>query len=269
MENTDKAGEEYWSNFWKNYKIPDSINPYSYNVNYFPHKLYHHFFKKYISKEDKGKKILELGCGNSAWLPYFAKEFGLEIYGLDYSEFGCKQSEYILKQENLSGKIIQADFFDPPEDFYEKFDFVLSVGVVEHFTDTDSIVKHFSRFLKPGGVLLTLIPNMTGLIGWWQKVVNKEVYDVHVLIDSKRLEKSLREAGLTDVNVEYIVSVGFGVTVHGGKEPKFYKLKKIITLTLSRLSKIIWLLEMLIKPLPAIRIFSPTIISAARKKQDG
>jgi cyclopropane fatty-acyl-phospholipid synthase-like methyltransferase len=30
-------------------------------------------------------RLLEIGCARSAWLPYFAQEFGIDVSGLDYS----------------------------------------------------------------------------------------------------------------------------------------------------------------------------------------
>ena len=38
------------------------------------------------------KKILEIGAGDSQWLPFLATQFPTaELTGLDYSEIGCKK----------------------------------------------------------------------------------------------------------------------------------------------------------------------------------
>jgi len=51
--------------------------------------MFHECFYKAFSYVDiSDQKLLEIGGGGSAWLPYFAKEFGFEAYGIDYSELG-------------------------------------------------------------------------------------------------------------------------------------------------------------------------------------
>jgi len=84
--------------------------------------------------------------------PYFAKEFGFKVYGIDYSEIGCKQAREVLSNTGVEGNVICAIFFSPPENLIDAFDVVVSFGVVEHFEDTAGIAA-FSRFLKPNGIL--------------------------------------------------------------------------------------------------------------------
>src|SRR6266487_4707925 len=39
-----------------------------------------------------GKSVLEIGAGDSQWLPYFAKKYpGSRFAGLDYSKAGCER----------------------------------------------------------------------------------------------------------------------------------------------------------------------------------
>lgn len=62
---SDRAGEEYWTQFWKNFKLPPPINIHSSNVNEYPNRLMHKLFKKAFKGLDTtDKKILEIGCGN-------------------------------------------------------------------------------------------------------------------------------------------------------------------------------------------------------------
>lgn len=53
--------------------------------------------------------FLEIGCARSRWLPYFAKEFGFEVSGIDYSEVGSQQATQILFNEGVQGNIVFAD----------------------------------------------------------------------------------------------------------------------------------------------------------------
>ena len=77
--------------------------------------------------------------------------------------------------------------FDPPDDMKGQYDLVMSFGVVEHFKDTTACLKACAAFVKPGGQMFTMIPNMTGLVGSLQKIIDRNVYDIHVPLSCKML----------------------------------------------------------------------------------
>ena len=91
--------------------------------------------------------------------------FDCSVTGLDYSEIGCEEARLILENNNVEGEIVCCDFFSPPESMLNRYDVVISFGVLEHFENTSDCTKAFSRFLRPGGLLLTVIPNMNGIPG--------------------------------------------------------------------------------------------------------
>ena len=264
----DKAGEEYWTQFWKNFTLPPPINIHSSNVNEYPNRILHRLFKKAFNGMDtSGKKILEIGCGNSVFLTYFKKEFEFEIYGLDYSEFGCRQTEKILERDNITGTVILADAFKPPIDYIEKFDVVCSFGVVEHFEDTASTLKAFSKFLKPGGILISTLPNFKGATGTLHKYLNKPVYDVHVPLGTTEMKNAILHAGLKEEINEYFLALSFAITLEGidGKPIPFYRLKKFFIKSIRYASKLVWIVENLFGTIPAGKRLSGGIFTSARK----
>jgi cyclopropane fatty-acyl-phospholipid synthase-like methyltransferase len=264
--NSDKANADYWSKYWEVFKIPEPININSNKLNNYTYQEFHKYFSKHISESDRGKKVLEIGCGNSVWLPYLHEYFGLETDGLDYSETACKRTEEIFKRHQLKGNIYNADMFNPPADLFEKYDFVVSFGVIEHFTNTSEALKACSFFLKPGGKIITSIPNMAGFIGIYQKWMNKKIYDLHVPINKQLLNDSLINAGFKNVRVEYIMSCAVSATIDCEYPTKYIPLKKTITLFLSRICKLIWLFEKSTHiRFPKTAFFSPNIISIAEK----
>lgn len=264
----DKAGEEYWTQFWKNFNLPPPINIHSSNVNEYPNRLLHRLFQKSFKGLDtSGKKILEIGCGNSVFLTYFKREFNFDIYGLDYSEFGCKQTEKIFERDKVNGTVILADAFKPPVDFLGKFDVVCSFGVVEHFEDTATTLKAFAKFLKPGGILISTLPNFKGATGTLHKILNKPVYDVHVPLGINEMHIAISKAGLKEEVNEYFLALSFAITLEGidGKPIPNYKLKKFFVKTIRYTSKLIWILEDLFGTLPAGKRFSGGVFTSARK----
>lgn len=268
MSNKDRAGEKYWSTVWENTPLQPPMNTESKSVNDYGDSILFSLFRRTFSgMNTTNLNLLEIGCGNSVILPIFAKKFGFSISGLDYSELGCKQSRMILERENIEGEIILGDAFNPSKDLIGRFDVVCSFGVVEHFEDTAGTIAAFAKFLKPGGILITSIPNMKGATGWLHKWLNRPVYNIHVPLDIYDMKKALSSAGLNEKINEYFLPISFAITLYSndGTFIPYYKLKKVLVKTIRYFSKLIWMLEIHIHPLPARKYFSGGVYTAAIK----
>jgi cyclopropane fatty-acyl-phospholipid synthase-like methyltransferase len=266
--NSDKAGESYWTSFWKNYKLPPPIDLSKRNLNnYYFRKLDGILRKTFNELNPDNKSLIEIGCGNSVYLSYFNRQFGFNVSGLDYSEFGCKQTERILTRDNIKGIIIQGDLFNPPSELISNYDVACSFGVVEHFDDTSHVIKKISEFVRPGGLIITTIPNLTGLAGKLQKWMNKPVYDIHKVIELNELILEVRNAGLKVEHAEKMIPISFGITLdeYGNHQVKFKGIKKIIVKALQILEKIIQIIDDRIMPLRATSFFCAGMIVIARK----
>ena len=263
----DKAGEEYWTKVWKEKPLPAELNIHSWNVNHYPEKVMHKMFSEIFQGDMKGKKLLEIGCGNSVFLTYFRKTFGFDVSGIDYSEVGVETSRAILKREGLEGDIVFGDAFNPPEHMLNQYDVVCSFGVVEHFDDTSGTLRSFAKFVKPGGILITVVPNFVGATGYLHKILNKPVYDIHVPISREFLGESLEKAGLSVFFNKYFLALSFAITLEGknGERIPYFLLKKVFVKTIRYASKVVWLMESVFGTIPAGRRFSSGVLTAARK----
>lgn len=212
-------------------------------------------------------RLLEIGCAKSAWLPYFAKEFGFSVCGLDYSPIGCQMAKEVLQANGVEAEVVCADFFSPPENLLGAFDVVISFGVVEHFDDTASCLRAVSSFLKPGGMLITNVPNMVGWIGSIQKLINRPVYEIHQLIDPARLREAHELAGLEVLECDYFIYTSFGVNNLTGISTNTVAgfLKKICLGVLSRASMLMWSIEEKVGAFPPRKFASPYINCIAHK----
>lgn len=266
----DKAGKAYWSSLWENSVLPSAVDPDDKRIgNYIVRRLHALFREIFSGNSLQGSGLLEIGCARSVWLPYFAKQFGFRVTGLDYSESGCRQSEAILVREGVAGEIICADFFSPPESLIERFNVVTSFGVAEHFADTTQCIAAFAKFLKPGGRMITAVPNMNGLIGVLQRLLDRSIYDIHVPLDVTALRDVHEKSGLEVMFCKYFISSGFGVLntaslTGSGLSVRF---KRRLNADLSRLSKFIGALEDRTGRLPAMRWAAPYVICLARKPE--
>lgn len=264
----DKAGREFWNSLWSDGQVPSAVDPANTQLANWVNRRYHQVFARIFNRSKTlSMSLLEVGCGRSAWLPYFAKEFGFRVCGLDYSPVGCEMARRVLEASNVEAEIVQADLFSPPTRLQDTFDVVVSFGLVEHFDDTSACVSALSRFVKPGGMLITSIPNMVGWNGFLQKVFNRPVYDIHQLIDRGLLKDAHALAGLDVLECDYLLFTNFGVVNLAGistRTPIGFT-KKACLAILARLSMVVWVVEEKTVTLRANRFTSPYINCIARK----
>ena len=213
-----------------------------------------------------GGDILEVGAGNSDWLITVAEKLNPSYCaGLDYSEDGCRLLGEKSKANNLGIDVIHSDMFSPPTHILKRFDFILSFGVVEHFKDLVEVLEAISQFSKPEGLVFSMIPNMAGLNGVLTKLWNKDVYDIHIPHDLSSFVRGHETAGLDVVWSGYLGSTNFGVLsscFQKNKGINFFIYKQF-----TRISKLLWLFESKVKPLPTTKIFSPYILVISRVRE--
>lgn len=149
-----------------------------------------------VIEKYKPKTILEMGAGNSSWLPYIYHKTGAIVYGIDYSEKGCEMLRKKLP-DCMSENVICSDFFD--EELCEglpKVDMVFSLGVIEHFDDPIKVLDVFKRFLKPDGIILTEVPNITNRIRRICKWYQPSVFNTHVIHTQDSLRDAYKAVGI-------------------------------------------------------------------------
>ena len=115
----------------------------------YPKKLCSYLFQVFEMKKEMS--MLEPGCGRGEFLRSF-KELGLHVTGLDISneakEFlgNITFHECDVEKEKLP-------FSD------NSFDIIYSKSFVEHLYYPEKYFAEAYRILKPGGILLTLVPD--------------------------------------------------------------------------------------------------------------
>jgi SAM-dependent methyltransferase len=111
----------------------------------------------------EGMKILEPGCGRGEHLRIF-QDLGLEVYGLDISPEAPKLGNDL----NISVCNLESGKVPFPDNF---FDVVYSKSFLEHLKEPHMFLKEALRILKPGGLILSLVPD-------WESQY-KTFYDDH------------------------------------------------------------------------------------------
>ncbi len=259
----DRAGKAYWDSAWEREELPVAVDPDDLSLNNYVNRQFHQLFERVLPADRSGLRLLEVGCARSRWLAYFAAH-GFEVSGLDYSASGCEQARWLLDRAGLKGEIVEGDMFAPPEHLVGGFDVVVSFGLVEHFTDTAAAQAALARFLKPTGLMLTLIPNLArgSLLSLIQRFINRPVFDVHEPIDRRQLARAHERAGLRVAWCRYFLSANW--TVLNIAEWRHARLRSAVMRTFSAISKVTWLLERRGLRLPPNRLTSPYIVAVAR-----
>jgi cyclopropane fatty-acyl-phospholipid synthase-like methyltransferase len=266
---SDRVSHAFWDKQWATESIPRPVDPTDESVRNTVRRAFHAYFSQYLDRMRKKPDValLEVGCARSIWLPYFAHEFGFHVTGIDYSETGCAKSREILVAQHVSGTVVLQDMFLPSPDLIGRFDIVVSFGLIEHFEDSAKAVRALAAFLKPGGVMITNIPNVRGTIGFIQRLFNRPVYDQHVPHTDASLAAAHKAAGLRVQECQYFLSTGYNILnfQRPDRNNSVNPVARVIKIFLMSLSVAIWFVERHIGRLPVSRSFSPYVNCVAIK----
>ena len=222
-----------------------------------------------VSIRQKGMEpnLIEIGAGDSAILIDIAKRYRLKnVWGLDILPEAVSELRKKAEQTGVPLQTVCADLFSPPKSLLKRFDVVYSLGVVEHFDDLAGAVRAVGRFVRPGGLILTLIPNLKDslLYAPLMRIFNEEVYRAHFLYGKDDLFSAHKRSGFLVRKCEYFVSSNLSLLSwcfadrRQGLSFWFYK-------QLTRVSKAIWYFEDRYGCLRPTKWFSPYIVCVAEK----
>src|SRR3989339_653085 len=154
-----KYTREHWEETWK--EPTDRMSKFGVTKISAQYRRLVSLFNQVMPSEGRKLKLLDVGCGEGKWLVYFKEHFGFDVYGVDYSEEAYVTANRTLKTRGIDGVVIQQDFLADSfqTQYKEFFDVVVSMGVIEHFTDVGWVVDRYLNLLKPNGLLFTDMPN--------------------------------------------------------------------------------------------------------------
>jgi len=119
-----------------------------YDWYYMPWKWEHEIVLAFIKPENK---ILEVGCGEGAFLKKIHELTDVECVGLELNESSVLNSQKI--------KIENSTIEEYSENNKQQFELVCSFQVLEHISHVNSFIKAQVDCLKRGGLLIISVPN--------------------------------------------------------------------------------------------------------------
>jgi 2-polyprenyl-6-hydroxyphenyl methylase/3-demethylubiquinone-9 3-methyltransferase len=150
-------------------------------------------------------RTIEIGAGNSAWLPYMTQKFNHRVIGVDYSKIGCDLLKLNLGGDLSRASVIQGDMF---QNCFAPavFDVVFSNGLIEHFPNYIDILSAFKQMLKPNGLLITFVPNKKYFFRHIEKRLAPDVYAAHILFEPAILATAYQKIGMSQIQAAYFGS---------------------------------------------------------------
>lgn len=128
-------------------------------------EIFYRICDRYFSVA-REKKVIEVGCAPGRRLLEFARRYGYEPYGVEYTQAGVDAVRTLFVKNGIPEKnCIASDFFDAGFQNANRntYDAVISFGFIEHFSDTTEVINAHINLLKPGGMLVIMIPRLRGI----------------------------------------------------------------------------------------------------------
>lgn len=141
----------------------------------------------------EGRKLLDVGCGNGAFLDSMRRRTGCEVHGLDLSPAAVGQAKRLYGLDVFQGTVAQAPFGEGT------FDVVTAWWYLEHVPDPQVCVGMMAKLLKAGGLCVIGVPNVESC---WARLFKDKWYHLdcprHLCLwTPAAMKRLLAEHGLT------------------------------------------------------------------------
>jgi len=150
----DLTTTSHWDERWQQPqrgKLRQSISPMD--------SEYLRFLRFALKNVPQDGHLLELGgAPGTMLLRQHAARPDLTVDCLDFSPVGVEATKLEYARSGMNGSVHHADFREWTTG-EGRYDVVTSFGLIEHFEDFQSVIRHHFKFCKPGGTVVITIPN--------------------------------------------------------------------------------------------------------------
>lgn len=144
----------------------------------------------------KSARLLEVGCGDGAFLKEIQKHGIREVSGVEPTEDALGHASPAIRS------VIINDIFKPGLFRPESFDIICAFHVLDHLSDPDVFLKEAYRVIKTGGMIFLVCHNVDAVVN---RVFGERspVFDIeHIFLFNKSSLRNLAEkCGFESVNI--------------------------------------------------------------------
>lgn len=158
--------------------------------------------KEFVARLDlkPGQKVLDVGCGIGGGDFYMAKDFDVDVVGIDLS---INMISFALERAIGLKCAVEFEVADCTKKIYpdNTFDVIYSRDTILHIQDKPALFRSFYKWLKPGGrVLISDYCRNAGTPSLeFAAYIKQRGYDLH---DVQAYGQMLRDAGFEEVIAE-------------------------------------------------------------------
>lgn len=198
--------QAYWESYYKNVSTEKSVIE---DVGQTDDKYWEIFYNAAVLKSNN---ILEIGTYPGRYLAYIASKYNLIPTGIDYNSDSNKIEETMRIMGIEKYRYIQENFFKVVP--VEKFDFVFSIGFIEHFENFNEVLDKHVAFMNDKGALLVMVPNKKYIRKWYGLMVDRKNLEIHNLkcMNLSTFQVFARRNNLNIHTLKY--EGGFAYSVH-------------------------------------------------------
>lgn len=171
-----KTTSSYWDNYWNDDKKTRKI---FHKTSTFLFDSICKVFDKYLPVNDEWN-VLEIGGGGGSYLMYIHEKFLYQAHTLDYSVSGNEKTRQYFEKTGTPITLYTKDLFSDLTEL-PLFDVVYSLGFIEHFDNPVEVVNRHLALLKPNGLLILGVPNLTGIYYLFLKHLAPSILKTHNL----------------------------------------------------------------------------------------
>jgi cyclopropane-fatty-acyl-phospholipid synthase len=156
---------------------------------------------------EPGQRVLDIGCGWGSLAIHAAREHGASVLGITLSEPQARLANERARQAGV-GDLVEIQVRDYRELADERFDAVVSIGMVEHVggsqideyaADIASVLKDDGRVLNHG---IVRVPPAEGGAHIGGDFSNRYVFPDGEILNLSRMQLAFERAGLETLHVE-------------------------------------------------------------------
>jgi len=154
-----------------------------------------------------GAKVLDVGCDTGRFGEMLAGEKGCEVHGIERDPSAAREAAHRLRRVHVRS-VESADALAE----VGTFDVILFLDVLEHIYDPWSVLRGAHDALRPGGQILTVVPNIAHISVLRRLVQGRFDYEEHGTMDRTHIRwftrgslgRALSQSGFVRAKVDVI-----------------------------------------------------------------